>query len=145
MGSISLSDRSYWSLRHDRGTISRGHELFKVTRVRLQAMQASRSDLIRSREPELALLIRLSDPRCAAVVADLMTIAEGITDEPDDVAKLVMLRVSSDPPLLVLLYDVPLDRAERIVAEEWALDRPAWPPGHLDAPMEEPPALAGGP
>jgi hypothetical protein len=107
--------------------------------VRLKALQASRIDGMRSLDAELVLLLRLSDPRCAAVVADLMTIAEGISDEPDDVARMVLLRVSSDPYLLALLYDVPLHRAEQIVAEAWALDRPSRPP------VEEPPALAGGP
>lgn len=98
----------FWQIGHAHDTVSGGRELLRATRLRLKAAQESWIDRTRAWKPEHALLVHLSNPRCTAVVTNLPFMAEATTDGAEAVA---------------LLYDVPFERAVRMVAESRAQDR----------------------
>ena len=129
MDAIRLSDSLHEQIRSARDTIYPGRELLVSARRRLDAARTAGRARMRARNPEVALLDRLTDPACAAIVADLMSIGEAITDEPDAVARLVMLRVKTDPHLAALLFEVPLNHDEQVIPKQWP--RPRLPAGRL--------------
>jgi hypothetical protein len=73
---------------------------------------------------DLAILDRLSRPELAAINADLVWEAAIVGVAPEAVARWLLLRATTDPALLARLLDVPPGRAERMVAERAAQDRP---------------------
>jgi hypothetical protein len=121
---ISLDDMRRSQIRSACDVLPRRRELLDGMRLRVNPWVATRRSRLWAQDPALAILDRLTTPECAPITAALIRAAEAIAVPPEAVARLFVLRVKADPPLLARLFEVPVERAEEMVAMASAQDRP---------------------
>ena len=120
---LQLAEALHARIASAQATLVQGRELLGEARARLAAARATRLARQWARDPERVIVARLTRLESGPILATLARESAAIPASPEGIARLFSLRVRQDAQLLARLFDLPLEQAERLVAQTSARDR----------------------